>query len=153
MSISFDVTVSDKLWLEHVTDIEVLALKAGRSLPNDIVTNEPSEVSLVLTNDAAVQILNRDYRGKDHPTNVLSFPVVNAPGLLGDIVLSRETLVREAKIGEKTVHDHLTHLIIHGLLHLLGYDHEAESDAVVMEALEVQALAKLGIANPYILKA
>ena len=117
------------------------------------MTNEPSEVSLVLTDDAAVQILNRDYRGKDRPTNVLSFPVVNAPGLLGDIVLSRETLVREAKIGEKAVHDHLTHLIIHGLLHLLGYDHETERDAVVMEALEVQALAKLGIANPYILKA
>ncbi|MEP6342682.1 MAG: rRNA maturation RNase YbeY [Maricaulaceae bacterium] len=153
MSISFDVTVTDKLWLEHVTDIDALALKAGQSLPDDIAAKDPSEVSLVLTDDAAIQILNRDYRGKDRPTNVLSFPVINAPGLLGDIVLSRETVLREAESGGKVVHDHLTHLIIHGLLHLLGYDHESDTDAEVMEALEVDALAKLGIANPYILKA
>ena len=153
MTISFDVTVADKLWLDHVADIEALALKAGQSLPDDIVINEPSEVSLVLTDDAAVQILNRDYRNKDRPTNVLSFPTVNAPGLLGDIVLSRETIIGEAVSGGKAVKDHLTHLIIHGLLHLLGYDHNSEDEAVVMEALEVEALAKLGIANPYILKA
>ena len=153
MSISFDVTVADKLWLKHVTDIEALALNAAQNVSGEILPSDLSEVSLVLTDDAAIQILNRDYRNKDRPTNVLSFPTVNAPGLLGDIVLGRETILGEAAGSGTAVKDHLTHLIIHGLLHLLGYDHKSEDDAVVMEALEVEALAKLGIANPYILKA
>lgn len=153
MSISFSVAVPDKLWLDTVTNIEALALKAAQSLSVDILPQAVSEVSLVLMNDASIQALNRDYRGKDKPTNVLSFPVVNAPGLLGDIVLGRETIIREAEAGGKPLQDHLTHLIIHGLLHLLGYDHVTDDEAIIMEALEVDALAKLGIANPYILKA
>ena len=153
MTISFDVVVPDKLWLEAVTNIEALALAAAQSLSVDILPDIMSEVSLVMTDDAAIQRLNRDYRAKDRPTNVLSFPVVNAPGLLGDIVLGRETIIREAEGGDKPLKDHLTHLIIHGLLHLLGFDHETDDQAAVMEDLEVEALAKLGIANPYILKA
>ena len=91
--------------------------------------------------------LNRDYRGKDAATNVLSFPQP-AP-LLGDIILARETVVREAAEKGVSFEAHLVHLIIHGWLHLQGYDHETEADAARMEAIEIAALARLGIDNPY----
>lgn len=119
------------------------------------------EVSVRLTDDAEVQTLNRDFRGKDKPTNVLSFPQVQADLLeslsnsddgeilLGDIVLARETCVREAEEKGLSVADHATHLIVHGTLHLLGYDHMDAASASAMEALETKALASLGIANPY----
>jgi probable rRNA maturation factor len=106
------------------------------------------ELSLVLTDDAAVRRLNARYRGKDKPTNVLSFPQAAGP-LLGDIVLAAETVRAEAALAEKPLEDHVAHLIIHGFLHLLGHDHEAEEDAETMEALERAALEKLGIPDPY----
>lgn len=120
------------------------------------------EVSVRLTDDAEVQQLNRQYRHKDRPTNVLSFPMVqpdlleglansdDGEVLLGDIVLARETCAREA--GEKHVEfvDHATHLIVHGALHLLGFDHEqGAAEAEAMEALERDILATLGIDDPY----
>jgi probable rRNA maturation factor len=101
-----------------------------------------------------VQDLNRRWRGLDKPTNVLSFPA-SAPrssdGIraLGDLVLAWETVAREAEQEGKPVADHVTHLVVHGTLHLLGYDHEIEHEAEAMEAREVEALARLGIANPY----
>jgi len=119
------------------------------------------EVAVRLTDDAEVQALNRDFRGKDRPTNVLSFPQVQADLLdtlsnsddgeilLGDIVLARETCVREAAGKAVPIADHATHLIVHGTLHLVGYDHLDDPAADAMEALEVKALASLGIANPY----
>lgn len=123
------------------------------------------EVSVRLTDDAEVHTLNRDFRGKDKPTNVLSFPQVQddlleslansdakEPGgeiLLGDIVLARETCAREAEEKGISIVDHATHLIVHGTLHLVGYDHMDDASAAAMEALEVKALASLGIANPY----
>lgn len=119
------------------------------------------EVSVRLTDDAEVQTLNRDFRGKDKPTNVLSFPQVqddlleglansdDGEILLGDIVLARETCAREADEKAISVADHATHLIVHGTLHLLGYDHMDDVSASAMEALETKALASLGIANPY----
>lgn len=119
------------------------------------------EIAVRLTDDAEVHTLNRDFRGKDKPTNVLSFPQVQADLLeslansddgeilLGDIVLARETCVREADEKEISVEDHATHLIVHGTLHLVGYDHMDDAGAAAMEALEVKALASLGIANPY----
>ena len=106
------------------------------------------ELSLVFTDDAAIQRLNRDYRGKDKPTNVLSFPQSGGP-LLGDIVLAWETVSREAGLAEKPVKAHMAHLIVHGFLHLLGYDHEADEEAEEMEALERAALRRMGIADPY----
>jgi probable rRNA maturation factor len=111
------------------------------------------ELSIVLTSDAEQQKLNRTWRGIDKPTNVLSFPQM-APfgpvsGLLGDIVLARETLEREAKDLDKSFEDHFTHLVVHGFLHILGYDHIAEDEALAMEGLETQILHTLGVADPY----
>ena len=120
------------------------------------------EVSVRLTDDEEVHTLNRDFRGKDKPTNVLSFPQVQADLLdglansddgeilLGDIVLARETCAREAAEKGISLAAHATHLIVHGTLHLVGYDHVDDHGAAAMEALEVKALASLGIANPYV---
>ncbi|PWK68333.1 putative rRNA maturation factor [Aminobacter sp. AP02] len=113
------------------------------------------ELSLVFTDDDSIQSLNAEWRQKDKPTNVLSFPAFPmAPGdalppMLGDIVLAYETVVREAELEQKPLENHITHLIIHGLLHLLGYDHESDEEAEEMEALERQALARLAIPDPY----
>jgi probable rRNA maturation factor len=112
------------------------------------------EVSVVFTNDARIRILNRQYRRKDKATNVLSFPGKPAEKgrfgpLLGDIVLARETMEKEAAAGHLTLEAHLTHLIVHGFLHLLGYDHEHDADAALMERLETVVLGDLGVADPY----
>ncbi|WP_306117301.1 MULTISPECIES: rRNA maturation RNase YbeY [unclassified Roseitalea] len=114
-----------------------------------------SELSVVFADDAAIAALNAQWRGQDKPTNVLSFPVFAvAPGdrlppMLGDIVLARETIAREAGIDGKSVDAHLTHLIVHGILHLLGYDHVKDSQAEQMERLERVILADLGMDDPY----
>ena len=108
-------------------------------------------VAVVLADDTMIQRLNHEFRGKDKPTNVLSFPAdAEDVGLLGDIVLSVDTLEREAAEQKKTIEHHATHLLIHGLLHVLGYDHEtSEADADEMEDEEIALLSELGIANPY----
>ena len=115
------------------------------------------EVAVSLADDALQQQLNRDWRGVDHPTNVLAFPAWTrgapippaAPLLLGDVVLAFETVVHEAEEQGKALADHLSHLIVHGVLHLFGYDHASEAEAVIMEALETSILAKLGVPDPY----
>ena len=114
-----------------------------------------SELSLVFTDDAHIQVLNAGWRGKDKPTNVLSFPAFPfaqggpLPPMLGDIVLAAETVAHEAVLEDKPVENHITHLVIHGLLHLLGHDHETEAEAEAMEAVERAALARLAIPDPY----
>ena len=112
-----------------------------------------SELSIVLTDDAEQRLLNRDWRGIDKATNVLSFPQIEpfgpVSGLLGDIILAHETLVREAAEQGVSFEDHFTHLVVHGFLHLLGYDHMDEDEALAMEGLETQILASLGVADPY----
>ena len=112
-----------------------------------------AELSVVLMDDAEQQVLNKQWRNIDKPTNVLSFPQIEpfAPvlGILGDITLARETLEREAVEQGVSFIDHYTHLVVHGFLHILGYDHIDEQDALVMEGLETQILATLGIADPY----
>jgi probable rRNA maturation factor len=112
-----------------------------------------AELSIVLTDDAEQRRLNRDWRGIDKATNVLSFPQIEpfgpVIGLLGDIILARETLEREANELGVSFTDHFTHLVVHGFLHLLGYDHVADDEALVMEGLETQILASLGVADPY----
>lgn len=114
-----------------------------------------SELSVVFSDDAHIQALNAGWRGKDKPTNVLSFPAFPLargsplPPMLGDIVLAAETVAREAALEDKPLENHITHLVIHGLLHLLGHDHEADAEAEAMEATERAALARLAIADPY----
>ena len=114
----------------------------------------PIELSILLTGDAAVAELNARWRGKEGPTNVLSFPGDTTPGngppvLLGDVVIAFETLHAEALSAEIPATDHLRHLVIHGVLHLLGYDHENDIDAAVMEAREIELLGTLGVPDPY----
>jgi probable rRNA maturation factor len=114
------------------------------------------ELSLLFTDDATIAALNRDWRGKPKPTNVLSFPAaaVEKPTgrsaiPLGDIVFGFETMAKEAAEAGLTLTDHITHLLVHGFLHLLGYDHEDDAAATAMEQLETAILARLGIADPY----
>lgn len=119
------------------------------------------EISIKFSDNDEVQQLNSSYRGKDKPTNVLSFPLVpqdllgslsnsdDGEILLGDIIMARGICGDEAKEKSILIADHASHLLVHGVLHLLGYDHETEAEALIMEALEVKALQNLGIANPY----
>ncbi|MEK1931674.1 MAG: rRNA maturation RNase YbeY [Pararhizobium sp.] len=115
----------------------------------------PPEVSLVFTNDASIREINAQWRSQDKPTNVLSFPAFpltpgKIPGpMLGDIILAQETLVREAQALSKPFDEHLSHLLVHGFLHLFGYDHMEEGDAERMESLETRILASLGLSDPY----
>ena len=125
------------------------------------LANPRLSASLLLTNDAEIQILNAEWRGKDKPTNVLSFPMLERedllalpadgpPELLGDLALALETCQREAADKGISLEHHVAHLIVHGLLHLAGYDHETSpEDARQMESLEIKALALMGIADPY----
>lgn len=108
-----------------------------------------TEISIALSNDALIKDLNKEYRGKDKPTNVLSFPQ-DDDFSLGDIVLALETIQREAQDQDKRFEDHLSHLVVHGTLHLLGHDHEDDDEAEEMESLEVKALSDIGIENPYV---
>lgn len=114
-----------------------------------------TELSLLFTDDAHIRTLNAGWRDKDKPTNVLSFPAfpprrgARLPPMLGDIILASETISREAALEDRPFEHHLTHLIVHGLLHLLGYDHETEAEAEEMEAVERRALARLAIPDPY----
>ncbi|MCG6121846.1 MAG: rRNA maturation RNase YbeY [Microvirga sp.] len=156
--IALDVAVDDERW-EALGDPEALAGEAARAalaLCDDAPAD--AEICVLFTDDAAIRALNRDWRGLDKPTNVLSFPAPEAPMAgaqgaapqpLGDVAIAYETTAREALEEGKTLQDHATHLIVHGVLHCLGYDHETEAEAEAMEALEIAALARLGIADPY----
>jgi probable rRNA maturation factor len=154
-SLAIDILVETSGWppedaLTKIADAATTAAIAsiGPKLADD------AELSIVFTDDAHIRVLNGQYRGKDSATNVLSFPGASAkPGtfgpLLGDLVLARETIAREAEEEGISVEHHLTHLLVHGFLHLLGYDHERDDEAVAMEALETAILADLGVADPY----
>lgn len=112
-----------------------------------------AELSILLTDDAEQHDLNRQWRGKDSSTNVLSFPQIEpfgpVTGILGDITMARETLEREAVDLGKSFEDHFTHLMVHGFLHILGYDHLTDEEAAEMEGLETRILAELGVEDPY----
>lgn len=120
--------------------------------------DRPVELAITLTDDARIQVLNRDWRDKDKPTNVLSFPAAEVPDdvspePLGDVIVALETVLAEAADEGKAPLDHLSHLVVHGTLHLLGYDHEQDDEAEEMEDMERRILAGLGITDPYALPA
>jgi len=148
-AIQTDIAVLSDLW-DGLPQAEDTVRKAVRAVGacGQVTVPPDAELSLALADDATVRTLNRDYRAKDKPTNVLSFPAPHGP-LLGDVIIAYETLAREAAEEGVPPSDHLAHLTIHGLLHLLGYDHETEAEAVTMEALETSILAGLGIADPH----
>lgn len=153
--IALDVEVEAGAWSE-ITGVEWLATRAAQAAVEAARRGdeEDLEATLLLTDDASVQALNRQWRGQDKATNVLSFSadVPSPPGEprhLGDIALAYETVLREAAAERKSLPDHVAHLVVHGVLHLLGHDHEAEHEADAMERAEVVALGALGIADPY----
>ena len=145
------------LWQENHSDTAALVVAAAELALRRAEAPAEAVVDITLTDDAAQRTLNRTWRGKDAPTNVLSFPAADpampappgAPLLLGDVVLAYETVRREAADQKKPFEDHLRHLVVHGVLHLLGYNHEDEADAAAMEAQEIAILAELGVPNPY----
>jgi probable rRNA maturation factor len=145
-----DVLVESALWKEPrvVKSLVRRAIKEAAA----VVSTSGAELAIVLTNDSAVRLLNRDWRGKDAATNVLSFPAHNASGEpphIGDIVLAYETIAREARDEGKVFAHHVAHLAVHGFLHLNGYDHERSKDADAMEQLERRILRRLAIPDPY----
>lgn len=150
---NIDIAIQHDGWNEKISNIDALVETAVSQILSVLDTPKLGELSIALVNDADIQTLNRDYRGKDKPTNVLSFPAANTLGgsapLLGDIVLAFETVMREATDKSITLEAHLSHLIIHGFLHLQGFEHETDATATEMEALEIAALAALDIDNPY----
>jgi probable rRNA maturation factor len=146
-----EVTVVFDSWLTACPEAAALAEDAARAA----LSESPGAVGVVLTDDAEQRRLNRAWRGKDTPTNVLSFATgdpaapADAPRLLGDVVLAFETMAREAAEQGKPLGDHLRHLVVHGVLHLLGCDHETEAEAADMEAREIEILKTLGVPDPY----
>ena len=147
--LSCTVVVLDRAWRRSLPGVERLVRRAARAAFAGTRRTARSSVVIALADDARVRTLNARDRGKDKPTNVLSYPSGERE-FLGDMVLARQTVWREAREQGKAAADHLTHLVVHGTLHLLGYDHEtSEADARRMEALERRILAKLGIADPY----
>lgn len=189
------LSIEDERWEASVADVEMLcersarsALAAAHAQDPDWLPEGPVEMSVILADDDTVQELNKNYRGKDKPTNVLSFalyadggdeegedegfeneeqdeeefgdepddgdveflsPEAPVPVILGDVILAFETVEREAREQRKAFADHLAHLVTHGVLHLLGYDHIEDSEAEQMERLETHILSGLGIADPY----
>lgn len=127
-----------------------LAEEEGQPFPDDA-----PEISLVFTDDASIREINAEWRNQDKPTNVLSFPAFpvtpgKMPGpMLGDIIFAYETVLREADELEKSFEAHLSHLLVHGFLHLFGYDHMNDDEAAIMEGLETRILATLGLSDPY----
>lgn len=150
------VALEDERWLKAIPELEQFCVQVVEQVLADVenVPAAPLEVACAFVSDSTIQTLNAQYRGKDAPTNVLSFAsedelLPGIPAVLGDVVLSFDTIVREALEQGKPLRDHTAHMMMHGLLHLLGFDHESDEDAEEMEAREVALLAELGIPNPY----
>lgn len=133
-----EISIDDDGWLLHGDLKEWLS---------KIIKDE--EFSILLTNDAHIQELNRDFRNKDKPTNVLSFPD-GEDDYLGDIAISLQTIAKESREQDKDFYHHFIHMVVHGLLHLKGHDHEDDTEAEEMESLEIKILADIDIKNPYI---
>ena len=159
--LEIQIGIEDEGWPEEET-LHTVVERVLVAAANFLETEEkqpfpaqPVEVSLVFTDDEAIRQINAEWRGKDKPTNVLSFPAFpiqpgKMPGpMLGDIIIARETVEREAAELDKSFDAHLTHLLVHGFLHLFGYDHMEPDEAEQMESRETRILATLGLSDPY----
>lgn len=158
--LDIQISVETEGWADE-TSLEALASRVFASAAlqleqqGQLFPSTGIEVSLVFTDDTAIADINAEWRGQEKPTNVLSFPAYplvpgGMPGpMLGDIVIARETVERESLELEKSFDDHLTHLMVHGFLHLFGYDHMTSEEADIMETLETGILASLGLSDPY----
>lgn len=156
-----DVIVQSDLWKQHRNARTLVrrALAAAYDATGGNKRKAPvkAEAAVVLADDAAIRVMNKQWRGQDKPTNVLSFPAPPVPArrpagearALGDIIIAYETLMREVASEEKTFSRHLTHLAVHGFLHLVGFDHENDTEATAMEQREREILAGLGVPDPY----
>jgi probable rRNA maturation factor len=155
-----NVMIATRTWTGALRGVAAVSRRAAIAALTQGPRRRAGEVNILLTTDGALRKLNAAYRGKDKATNVLSFPTSSdeeyqdfpaTPGgpVLGDIAVAYGVAVREAKAEGKTLKAHVSHLVVHGVLHLLGYDHEHDSDARNMEHLERKILARLGIADPY----
>ncbi len=145
-----EIEVEDEAWTRALPDVVALAEQAALAAAQ----GDDGEIAILLTSDEAVRDLNARFRGRDAATNVLSFPApATAGGQLGDIALAFGVCATEAREQGKPLAHHLSHLVIHGVLHLLGYDHQAEGEAERMEALERTLLAGMNIADPYAIEA
>lgn len=161
---SIDISVQDPVWEKQGNIESIVKVTATKTLTSAIMPKfaygKALEISIVLANDELVQVLNREYRDKDKPTNVLTFASADdedfeqqlfvEPLNLGDVILSYQTIENEAREQGKLIIDHVKHLIVHGVLHLLGYDHQTDDDATDMETLEIRILEQLGVQNPYV---
>lgn len=158
---SVDVIIQDPQWGDEL--LELAEIASAATLSHVGLSPDVWEIAVLACNDAQIAELNAQFRGKSTATNVLSWPSQergaqvegqvpeppNGESELGDIAIAYETCAKEARDGNKTLKNHTMHLIVHGILHLLGYDHERDGDGDLMEATEIAILAKLGVANPY----
>ncbi|EJF87423.1 metalloprotein, YbeY/UPF0054family [Bartonella vinsonii subsp. arupensis OK-94-513] len=153
--ITIGITVESSGWNDEKTLYDITEKILTTTMHHVSLENVISEVSLLFTDNKHMAQINAQWRNKNKPTNVLSFPAFplkagDPPGpMLGDIIIARETVALEAKKEGKSFQDHLAHMIVHGLLHLLGYNHETDDEALHMEKLEREILQKLSIKDPY----
>ncbi len=161
--IETDITLHDKRWNNAISNIDAYTRKIiHKALSNKLNNIKAAGISIVLADDTFIRELNKSYRGKDAPTNVLSFPmsepeelessITAAPPpfcILGDIIISYDTISREATEQRKHLPNHFAHMLVHGCLHLLHYDHQSNHEAKAMEKLEIDILEQLGVKNPY----
>lgn len=152
--VTADVVVESDLWAaEPQAEATVAAaISAAAEFLKSLPSTRGGEVSILLSDDSAVRDINRQFRGLDKPTNVLSFPAANTPatqGHLGDIVIAYETLRRECEAEDRLFLHHLAHLTVHGFLHLIGYDHETDAQADEMEALESRIMISMDMPDPW----
>ncbi len=157
--LSIEIMIEARSWKNALIDLEACVARALNAAAQSVNVPQGAEISVLLTDDIHQKDLNRIWRAQDKPTNVLSFPAAepddwqktphDTPVLLGDIAVAFETTAREAQSLGKSFADHFCHLLVHGMLHVLGYDHETDAQADEMEPLEITVLGHLGIASPY----
>ena len=158
LNIEIDIDVQNSDWKTNIQNIENLTRSAiDNALSIAMDSHQQMEISIVLSDDIFIQNLNKTYRQKDAPTNVLSFPMTEIEDFeestpfisLGDIIVSFDTIKRESDEQNKPIEHHYIHMLVHGCLHLLHFDHENDEDAEIMESKEIEILEQLGIKNPY----